>query len=366
MNPLNKLRLLAGIGIDPSLEYTIASVIKEGNFTKSYLKEDHFKIGQMVEVNYKGEKSKRKVTRIEKDKKGNETYYVWCSKTKKEYPYKPGELKAVSESMEDSMEDSGPKEHFADGDIVFYDNGVYVVVSTDEEAEAVGIVPAGMLRSSQEEKNRSVQMVKHDKLRKPSQEEYEVFHSHSHSGNDSSAAKEVTNVGGMEFSLEGERIRESTQNYTKSNAVSFADKDLPVNVVAKDKTVNDLIEPRKNEAPEQLFTNVYNESNKIAVPSSVKAALKSLIAEFEKDEKSVPVSNQETRQFYLDSAAAYKQLLEYLDNGTTYDIKKAQIFATSLMGPMLHKIPNEVWKFLVNGGSARSLKAYVNELKTTD
>jgi len=51
-----------------------------------------------------------------------------------------------------------------------------------------------------------------------------------------------------------------------------------------------------------------------------------------------------------------------LDAGTLYDFKLAQTKAQTLMGPMYHKIPTKVWKFLADGGENRSLKSYMTEL----
>jgi len=62
-------------------------------------------------------------------------------------------------------------------------------------------------------------------------------------------------------------------------------------------------------------------------------------------------------------ATAFSDLLDKLEKGTLYDFKEAQVFAQSLMGPMLHKIPADVWKFIVNGGETRSLKDYMKKVK---
>ena len=74
-------------------------------------------------------------------------------------------------------------------------------------------------------------------------------------------------------------------------------------------------------------------------------------------------SNRDAANFYNDLANAFEDLYNKLNAGTIYDFKQAQIFAQTLMGPMLHKLPNDVWKFLSHGGQTRSLKSYMQEIK---
>ncbi len=71
----------------------------------------------------------------------------------------------------------------------------------------------------------------------------------------------------------------------------------------------------------------------------------------------------EKRQFFMDTAAAFQELHDMLAGGTIMDVKKAQVYASSLMGPMLHKLPDVVWDFVTNGGQKRSLKDYMNKVE---
>ncbi len=101
---------------------------------------------------------------------------------------------------------------------------------------------------------------------------------------------------------------------------------------------------------------------KVTVPANIKSALKSQADEARREAKKLNVSNREASYFYDDLAQAFDDLRGHLEGGTVYDLKQAQIFMTSLMGPMLHKIPAEVVKFIANGGKSRSLKDYMTKV----
>ena len=102
---------------------------------------------------------------------------------------------------------------------------------------------------------------------------------------------------------------------------------------------------------------------KINVPNKIKAELKAEITQARKDAEfqGASTANKEAKIFYNDLANAFEKLLAYLEGGTIMDIKKAQIFFSSLMGPMMHKVPASVADFIVNGGQTRSLKDYIKK-----
>lgn len=264
----------------------------------------------------------------------------------------------VKESMcsyerEEEEEDYNASHTFKKGETVLYDNGVWIVHVADDSADMVGVIPPSMKKASPEEKAKAMQQVKRDKLRKPSQEEEECM-----AGPD-----------GVLGTADDIRM-ESTNNYTKSNALSHDDTDeSPVNVVPQTKGdwANSLNpEYVKDEYPAQLDQrgdqSMDDYANKVKVPAKVKSALKDAIKEFEKDAKRFgnTQSDQEAMNFYVDAAEAFKDIDQYLQAGTINDIKKAQHYAASLMGPMLHKLPDVVWDFLSHGGQKRSLKDYMN------
>jgi len=156
------------------------------------------------------------------------------------------------------------------------------------------------------------------------------------------------------------------------------DKDKPINVVdgsSNDEQVWDKEEEtEKEEGPNQLKTMDQQDnseqdksgndlSNKVKVTASVKSALSKEISKAESEMKRLDSRDKDAAAFYKDLANAFSDLLGHLEKGTVYDLKQAQVFAQTLMGPMLHKIPTNVWKFLTNGGETRSLKSFMKEVK---
>jgi len=182
-------------------------------------------------------------------------------------------------------------------------------------------------------------------------------------------------------SITGKTLEEA-MHYYNVNYDSFEDSKRPVNV--SDGTSNDeqymdakAVQNLKKEAPEQTRTMDQQDnspqdksgddlSNSFKTPAHIKKALKGAIADFRKEAALEAKRNQghakEAEWLYNDSANAFEEILTFLDAGTLYDFKLAQTKAQTLMGPMYHKIPTEVWKFLANGGESRSLKSYMTEV----
>lgn len=152
--------------------------------------------------------------------------------------------------------------------------------------------------------------------------------------------------------------------------------DKPINVSdgsSNDEQYMDDLDPTKNESPTQLRTMDQQDnspqdksgddlSTKIKVPNGIKQSLKDEIRKAKAEAEKLDVRDKEASYFYKDLAKAFEDLLGHLDKGTRYDLKQAQVFAQTLMGPMLHKIPTKVWKYLVNGGETRSLKSYIKQV----
>ncbi|VAW58921.1 hypothetical protein MNBD_GAMMA08-1553 [hydrothermal vent metagenome] len=172
----------------------------------------------------------------------------------------------------------------------------------------------------------------------------------------------------------GEHVSEAMHYYGAQYKGSHEEAgDKPINVSdgnANGEQVMDTLPPTKNESPEQLKTgeNGKPEDNKthddinspIRVPNGIKQSLRTEIQKAKKEAESQDTRNKEASYFYNDLAKAFEDLLGHLEGGTRNDMKQAQIFAQTLMGPMLHKIPTDVWKFITNGGETRSLKSYMS------
>lgn len=452
MHPRNKMRLLAGIPIDASLEITpvtearevpnrknvlpadeknlkdkqryvnkacqhlrnavkalesapatdtsaeIPQMISEieglcdelENMSTSMIKESHVDKDDDKQVKTKGSQ-KGKVTGSGKGEGDDEEYTVKLK------------AKQLVDESDSSVDRPTTSQQFSDGDVVLYDDGIYVVVLSDPQADMVGIIPAGLANASADEKNRSVEMVKPDKVRKPTEEEMSVMKQSPEQrasidddmdiqfsmeaiSSAETALQEYWDMkkaekSGMKYkkdstkknkkSSENEEscgMNESTLNY-KGHQVSHEDEESdPVNVVGQgEKQWANSLDPKtvKSEIPSQLDqrgdASMDDYETKIKVPSKIKTALRSAVSTFRKDaeRQGSGHSAQETAQMYMDTADAFEKILDHLESGTLQDLKQAQIFATTLMGPMLHKVPDEVWDFITNGGQKRSLKDYM-------
>lgn len=151
----------------------------------------------------------------------------------------------------------------------------------------------------------------------------------------------------------------STERYP-----SWAPGTKPVNVVTDEEPSIYYPNGSKNESPNQLATNPYNENQKVAVPAKIKNQLKEQAVEARKLAETFNMRKDwDSKNFHENLADAYETLVNFLNKETIYGIKEAQVFMTSLMSPMMNKIPPDVIKFIAAGGTLRSLKSYVNDVK---
>jgi len=174
----------------------------------------------------------------------------------------------------------------------------------------------------------------------------------------------------------GDRIEEAMHYYTVNYDGHEDDKEKPINVAdgsTNDEQVWDDEEEEKNESPTQLKTMDQQDnseqdksgddlSNPMKIPNGIKQALRTEIEKAKKEAARLDVRDKDASYFYKDLAKAFGDLLGHLEKGTVYDFKQAQNFAQTFMGPMLHKIPTNVWKFLTNGGETRSLKSIMTDV----
>lgn len=168
------------------------------------------------------------------------------------------------------------------------------------------------------------------------------------------------------FDFKG-HVKESMHYYVDNEYTNYEDDDdKPINVTdgsANDEQVWDGRSNGTDESPSQLATKQDDAEEKMSIPAGIKNQLKAEIDQARKEAKLLDTSNKDAANFYNDLATAFEELHDKLASGTVYDFKQAQTFAQTFMGPMLHKLPNDVWKFLTNGGQARSLKSYMQEVK---
>jgi len=177
--------------------------------------------------------------------------------------------------------------------------------------------------------------------------------------------------------LTGEKLMEAMHYYNVQYDASHASNvGRPINVVdgtSNSEQLVDNLPKKKNESPEQLRTMDQTDnsqqdktgndlSNMMKIPKSITQSLRDEIKKAEAESVALDVRDVDAALFYKSLAAAFADLLVHLEKETIYDFKKAQVFAQTLMGPMLHKIPRNVWKFLTNGGETRSLKSYMTDV----
>lgn len=158
-----------------------------------------------------------------------------------------------------------------------------------------------------------------------------------------------------------EHVTESMFDNTETFPISYKTSTAPVGVVVSDQ--DDAVPTNldtKTEFPNQLLTNPYNEQQKVHVPNNIREQLESQIKEARKDAQNFTLRKDwDNKNFYENMANAFEVILEKLDKKTVYGLKEAQIFMTSLMSPMMNKLPPDVIKFIARGGTQRSLKDYM-------
>lgn len=414
MHPRNKLRLMAGVPIDPALETTELAEAREVPHRSAVKPADEANLSK------KSQSIAKACQHLKNAVKALEA--APATDTSAEIPQMIEEIEKLctelegmnSKPIKESESFNAPgqpttSQQFKDGDIVLYDDGIHVVVLSDSKADMVGIIPAGMANASAEEKNRSVEMVKPEKLRKPTDEELAVMkqspEQRASIDDDMAAQFSMESVAEMEANLrewdmkkaaQGGRkykkeqnkkydmkpvsmkkkavkeeeceMTESTLNY-KGHQISHdtAESD-PINVVGQgEKQWANSLDPKmvKDEKPtgteDRGDQSMTDHETKVKFPPKLRSEMQNAINTFrsEADKQGSGHTAQENAQLYADTADAFEKLLGHLNAGTLHELKQAQIFAQTLMGPMLHKLPDGVWDFITNGGQKRSLKDYM-------
>jgi hypothetical protein len=167
-------------------------------------------------------------------------------------------------------------------------------------------------------------------------------------------------------------VKESMHYYVNNQYTNYEDdEDKPVNVtdgsanneqVWDGRSEDNAEDNRPNRVNGELQSDVNDVEGKMTIPADIKNQLRASIEQSRKEAKRYDTSNENAANFHTNLARAFEDLLDKLDTGTIYDFKQAQIFAQTFMGPMLASLPTDVWKFLANGGKARSLKSYMQEV----
>jgi len=164
-------------------------------------------------------------------------------------------------------------------------------------------------------------------------------------------------------------VNESTGSYAPdTNAVTWQDGKKPVNVMSKDDTLYNPIDTVKHEKettpypPSDMKMSGMDEET-IKVPADIKSSLRSKIKELFDSEERYRTIDPQSASFMLTAGHALEDLLNHLEDGDVTGIKRAQVFMSSLMGPIIELIPNNAYDFIVRGGIPRTISNIFKEIK---
>ena len=107
-----------------------------------------------------------------------------------------------------------------------------------------------------------------------------------------------------------------------------------------------------------------NDETKVSVPSRILTALKDRIAELKAEGEKAKPRDFERAGYYEDTTEAFQTVYDLLNDKTVEGFKRAQIYSQRMMNVQRALFPDEVWKFIVDGGSKRSLKSYMSPVDT--
>lgn len=134
----------------------------------------------------------------------------------------------------------------------------------------------------------------------------------------------------------------------------------PVNTASSYDTVHDKPEFEEDQEDYEMA----NDTEKVDVPSKILSDLKAVVTACEKESKTAERrDNFERKHYYGDTAKALQMIHDYLSEKTIEGIKRAQLVSQRMANVSRALIPDNVWKFIVDGGKKRSLKDYHNEVK---
>jgi hypothetical protein len=105
---------------------------------------------------------------------------------------------------------------------------------------------------------------------------------------------------------------------------------------------------------------------KVKVPPALKKSLKEEIADLRNDAGKVRYRDELRAEFYENTAEVFEGLLHHLEEGTRHSLLLAQIDMNRVMSPMTHRLPRDVFMYIVRGGKSASLTELFKEVKVKD
>ncbi len=106
-----------------------------------------------------------------------------------------------------------------------------------------------------------------------------------------------------------------------------------------------------------------NDTTKIKVPAKILSELKRVIDETKAEAVKAKPRDFDRSFYYEDTAEALQIVHDFLSQKTVEGLKEAQIYVHRMANVSRLLIPDAVWKFIISGGTPRSLKSYVNDVK---
>lgn len=223
---------------------------------------------------------------------------------------------------------------FKIGDVVLYDDGVWSVYVCDAGSDDIGLIPPSAVTASKLEKNKVMQSVKVDKVKKMSYEEFNLI----------------------------------VNKMNNRPEIGYAELDINENIVVVDmsgKNLDDIDQPVTIQ-PQNDPVKVDSDP-KILVPKMVMSDLKVAIDANKElaDRYTADPVGKDSAIYYMDLYKALVEIQTMLSTGDSIEIKRAQVFLSSLMSNMQHATPDSVVLFLANCGSAvMPLSGYFNKIKS--
>jgi hypothetical protein len=163
----------------------------------------------------------------------------------------------------------------------------------------------------------------------------------------------------IKISLSESMHYHTDDNYDMSHVDAKSHRD-PINVAAPYETTADAPEFEQEEEDHELA----NDTTKVTVPASILNDLKKVIDECRETAQVAKRRDDPDRMaYYDDTANAMQQVHDYLSMRTVEGMKRAQLLSQRMLNVSRRLMPNNVWKFIVDGGKKRTLKDYHNEVK---
>lgn len=148
-------------------------------------------------------------------------------------------------------------------------------------------------------------------------------------------------------------------NYDKESRMSESS-NKPLSEIAEP-NVNQAAEPDEDEKEQEEYRS---EETKAKVPQNVKKQLGDKIKEMRDKSKQYDHKDEQLSDFYASAAQAFEAIQNHIKEGDIDGIKRAQIELNSLMSPMIHQMPYDVYNYIVKGGKTPSLRDRFKEIKS--